>query len=384
MEALNRAILTKYDLLYVCMAGVLPPDPELRRGMAVLELPMTIDPTNAFDKLLKTVFYYCYFHRVIGELRRINPSIVMCKEPLPRIPIRLAQLGKPIMVASVSDHWYAILLGWNPLGRKLARLLERREVAKWRELDFMLVANTEAEKNVMIRHGAVAGQMRIVNTTCPQGIFRPCEAKTIRRELNLPSNTILFAIHGIIRPGKGYSQLLEWWKRLVQNHPEWRLLIIGGAGGEQWCRRRLAKLDLKDSVIMTGWLPTQQDVNMYLNAADILLALRSNTPDNEGIIPSLLYHNLSVAKPTIVTALPGMSEIVRDRRDGYLYEPDKFESFQATLEYVAAHPREAATIGKAGRARAIECFSSEKSAEGHMALFEELLRGTAIQLHNNE
>jgi len=212
-----------------------------------------------------------------------------------------------------------------------------------------------------------------VNAPCPPGVFHPCEAGEVRRGLDFPPNAVVFAIHGTIRPGKGYSQLLEWWKRLTAVHPEWRLLIIGGAGGERWCRGRVAKLGLKDAVKMTGWLPTQQDVNLHLNAADILLTLRSNTSDNEGIIPSLLHHNLSVGKPTIVTALPGMAEVVRDRRDGYLYEPDNYESFKAALEYSASHPQEAAAIAKAGRARAIEYFSAEKSVEGHMALIEELL-----------
>ena len=373
MAALNRAILEKYDLLYVSMAWPRPPDPELRRGMALLELPMAIDPASGRDKLLKTALYYCLFPRVLRELRRLNPDVIMCKEPLPRIPIRAARLGKPVLLAGVSDHWYAILLGWNALGRKLARLLERREVSKWRKLNFMIIANTLAEKNVMIRHGANADRIRVVNTTCPAGIFHPCEAGEVRRGFNFPPNAVVFAIHGTIRPGKGYSQLLEWWKRLATVHPEWRLLIIGGAGGENWCRRRVARLGLKDAVKMTGWLPTQGDVNLNLNAADILLALRNNTPDNEGIIPSLLYHNLSVGKPTIATALPGMAEIVRDRRDGYLYEPDNYESFKAVLEYVASHPREAAAVAQAGRARAIECFSTEKSVEGHMALLEELL-----------
>lgn len=375
MSDLNRAILEKYDLLYASMAWPRQPDPELRRGMALLEFPIAVNPASGGDKLLKTMLYYCFLPGAIRALRRLNPDVIMCKEPLPLVAVQAARLGKPVLVAGVSDHWHAILLGWNPLGRRLARLLERREVSKWKKLNFMIMANTGAERNVMIRHGAAAGRVRVVNTTCPPGIFQPGDASEIRRGLNFPADAVVFAIHGTIRPGKGYSQLLDWWKRLVRVHPEWRLLIIGGAGGERWCRRRVAALGLEDAVKMTGWLPTQKDVNLRLNAADILLAIRANTPDNEGIIPSLLYHNLSVAKPTVVTALPGMAEIVRDRMDGYLYEPDNYESFKAALERAAANPREAETIGRAGRARAMECFSIEKSTAGHMALLEELLGG---------
>ena len=373
MEALLRHLLERYDVLYVCMKGHLPVDPELRKGLALLQVPGTVDRRNGRDKLLKLGLYYLLFPWIRRKIAALQPDVLMCREPLPLIPGAMCRLGIPALVASVSDHWWAILLGWNPLGRRLARRLERWDVAKWNRARALIVANTEAEKNVMISHGADPALMRIINTTSPADEFFACDAADVRQKLGLGPELKVFATHGTIRPGKGYGQLVGWWKDVSAAHPDWRLLVIGGAGGEAWLRHKIRQNGIEHSVVMTGWLPTHADVNRHLNAADVMLALRRKSEDNEGIIPSVLYHNLMTGKPTVVTGLPGLAEIIRDRVDGFLFEPDNYDSFKRTLEYVVEHPAEAARVGQAGIARVAECFDIDRCARLHVDAIEELL-----------
>lgn len=373
MEALLRHLLERYDVLYVGMKGHLPVDPELRKGLALLQVPGTVDRRNGRDKLFKLGLYYLLFPWLRRKIAALRPDVLMCREPLPLIPGAMCRLGIPALVASVSDHWWAILLGWNPLGRRLARRLERWDVAKWNRARALIVANTEAEKNVMISHGADPALMRIINTTSPENEFFACDAADVRRKLGLGPELKVFATHGTIRPGKGYGQLVGWWKDVSAAHPDWRLLVIGGAGGEAWLRHKIRQNGIEHSVVMTGWLPTHADVNRYLNAADVLLALRRKSEDNAGIIPSVLYHNLMTGKPTVVTGLPGLAEVIRDRVDGFLFEPDDYDSFKRTLEYVVEHPAEAARVGQAGIARVAECFDIDRCARLHVDAIEELL-----------
>jgi glycosyltransferase involved in cell wall biosynthesis len=189
-----------------------------------------------------------------------------------------------------------------------------------------------------------------------------------------PENWTL-ATHGIIRPGKGYRQLLRWWQRIARLHPDWRLMIIGGGEGSRWCQRQIRRLGIEEQVIMTGWLPTQEDVNRCLNAADCLLVHRRNTIDNQGIITSALYHSLATGRPTLACGLPGFAEVIRDRQDGYLFKPDDFNSFQDALEHIADHPEEARQLGVAGRQRAEECFDPEQTANR----FADLVQSIAAQ-----
>ena len=125
MEALLRHLKERYDVLYVGMKGHLPVDPELRRGLAILQVPGTVDRRNGRDKLLKLGLYYLLFPALRRQVVALKPDILMCREPLPLLPGAMCRTGIPAMVASVSDHWWAILLGWNPPGKRLARWLGR-------------------------------------------------------------------------------------------------------------------------------------------------------------------------------------------------------------------------------------------------------------------
>lgn len=374
MRVFLDRLLEKFDVLYVSLRGVKPPDQALRSGLRFLEIPLVINPASGLSKLAKTILFYTIMPWLLRQMRRLEPDFIICKEPLPFIPLMAARLGIPFMIASVSDFWWRILLGGSRFGQKVALCLERFEIRRWNRAGACVVANTRAEASLIEKRGMDPARVILINTTSPVELYFPCEAQAERAQLKLAANAFVVAIHGTIRPGKGYGQLLQWWQALSQAHPDWCLLIIGGAGGEAWCRRSIRHLKLERQVYMTGWLPSQVEVNRWLNAADCLLVIRRNSDDNQGIIPSALYHSLATGKPTVATGLAGISEIVRQGVDGYLFEPDNFASFRAVLEQVAAHPEEAARVGRSGMQREKECFDPVMAAVKNVELIERMIR----------
>ena len=296
---------------------------------------------------------------------------MICKESLPGIPGRVAALGVPTIVET-SDWWWSILLGHFGWGRKLADALEAREVRGWNRPGVVATVSTRAEGRLLAAKGLDPARVAVINAPQNPGIFRPLAPAPTKAELGLDPALKYFAIFGIIRGGKGYDQLLDWWQAAVAKHSDWRLVIIGGAGGETWCRKEIAKRGLESAVHMTGWLPTKQDVNRWLNAMDAVLSHRRNSPDNQGIIPSALYNGLSTGRPVVASGLPGIAEIVRDGVDGFLYAPDDGASFVAALERVVADPAAAARVGRAGAARAAECFDPRAAAQAHRNLIDEM------------
>lgn len=373
MPEFFRRALEKFDILYVSMRGMQPINPELRQGLRFIEIPFVINPGSGLSKLCKTMLFYAVFPLVLRRVRQAKPDLILCKESLPLLPILVGRLGIPILIGSVSDFWWRVFLGGSRWGRRMAGFLERAEIKRWNHDGAWAVANTKAEVDLMVDRGMNRSRIALINTTYRPGLYGPCDASVERRQMGFAPSDWVLAIHGTIRPGKGYRQLLEWWRTIARLHPNWRLLIIGGAGGEAWCRRLIRRLGLTGSTHMTGWLPTAGDVNRHLNAADGLLVIRRNSDDNQGIIPSAMFNSLATGKPTVATGLKGMAEVVRHGVEGFLFTPDDFDSFRTVLEYVVAHPEEALRVGKAGMARGKECFDPEKSAVAHVELFEKLL-----------
>lgn len=370
---LVNALSPAYELVYFCMAPSNGKrDGQLRKDIRVSELPFSVDQSDGRDKWLKTFRWYWCMGGLLRKIRAMNPALIICKETLPFIPGRVVKLGIPTIIET-SDWWWSILLGRTAWGRKLADRLEAFEVRSWDRPNVKATVSTQAEGRLLALKGLDASRIAVINAPQNPGVFCPLNPPPSRAELGLDAKLKYFAIFGIIRGGKGYDQILDWWIRATEKHPDWRLVIIGGAGGEGWCRSEIVKRGLEGVTHMTGWLPTKQDVNRWLNVMDAVLVQRRNSPDNQGIIPSALFNGLSTGRPVVATGLPGIAEIVRDGVDGFLFTPDDEASFVAALERVVADPETAGRAGLAGAVRAAECFNPQNSARAHRSLIDEMV-----------
>jgi len=373
LRVLADELAPDYDLVYACMGPADGKrDENLRQQFRVLEQPFTVDQSNGRDKWIKTLRWYWHMGSLLRKIRALNPALIICKETLPTIPNRVARQGIPTMIGT-GDWWWSILLGGTKAGQWLADFLETREVRSWNRTNVQVTVCSRTSGKLLEAKGLDAKRITFINEPQNPGVFRPLDPLPMPADLGLDGTLKYFAIFGIIRKGKGYDQLLDWWQAASARHSDWRLVIIGGAGGENWCRKEIAKRGLDEATLMTGWLETKEEVNRWLNAMDAVLVHRRNSPDNQGIIPSALYNGLSCGRPVVATALSGIAEVVRDGVDGFLFTPDEEDSFIGALERVIADPESAVRIGKAGWARAAECFNPQASAKAHHALFDSMI-----------
>jgi len=366
-----------YRIVYLSMKGHQPKDKKLRQEIKVREIPLKVDTTNNFDKWMKTFFYYLFLPRTLAELKALKPDFIICKETLPFVPLIVSKLKIP-MIADISDWWWSILLGNKKFGRVFAKEMEKIEVKKWNKSKVIAITHSNAEGKVVESKGMPKNKIKVINAPLYRGVYFPLDAAKERKKIDPEDNSWIVSVHGIIHQSKGYDQLLEWWKKLLNDHPNWKLLIIGGAGGEAWCREKIKQLGIQENVIMTGWLETQEQVNKYLNASDCLLATRRNTEENKGIIPASLYHSLLVGKPTVITGLPGMSEIITHKKDGFIFEPDNFNSFKSVLEEIYNNPVESLKIAKQGIKRGEDCFDPKIAAIKWREVIDESLKAKSI------
>lgn len=368
--ALLTLLARKYEVVYFSMAGV-QRDESLRAGIRCEELSLKIDRANTGDKWSKTLLYYFYLPHTLLRLKKLNPAFIICKETLPLIPSLVLRLRRPALI-DISDWWLSIQFGKSAWGKKFAGFVEKLEVTDWNRFPVMAVTHTRAETALMEKKGMARDKIQIINAPQHEGVYYPIAVPGERKKLGLREDDWVVAVHGIIHPSKGYDQIIEWWAQLIQSRPNWKLVIIGGSGVEVECRQKITALKLEANVLMTGWLPDHADVNRALNAADCLLVTRRNSPENQGVIPSSLYHSLALCKPTVVTGLPGMSEVVTDKVNGFVYQPDRYESFRSTLEYVCDREAEAATAAEQGVLTAKERFDLNACARKYFELIDRM------------
>jgi glycosyltransferase involved in cell wall biosynthesis len=370
-EPIVKNLSLRYDLVHIGMKWNNPPGEKFRKYLKVVEIPLKINLSSGLDKWFKTFLYYFYLPAALMKIKKERPAVIMCREIFPFVNSIVGILKVP-MIIEISDWWPSVLLGNSKLGMKIADFIESSEVKHWAKLNVIAVAHNNFETELLLKRGMPNKKIARINLPMYGGIYSPHNSKELRKKLGFKEDDFILALHGIIHKSKGYDQVLEWWAKLANIHPNWKLLFIGGTMGEGWFKKMIKDLHLEKNVLVTGWISDQNKLNSLLNTADCLLATRRNTPDTWGNTPSALTHNLMVGKPTVSTGTPGISEVIQTGKNGYLFEPDNYRSFKSILEYVYAHPKESRKVGKKGMERVKEYFDADKELKSYLKILDNL------------
>ena len=204
------------------------------------------------------------------------------------------------------------------------------------------------------------GRLRVVYNGIDLSGYDPAQPATPRRELGLPDD-VFVALHiGRLAPWKGQREFLAAASLVARDRPEARFVVVGDTAFEGPAYRdelhALAQLlGLRDRVIFTGW---RQDIPALLAAADVLIH-SSVLPEPFGLV---IVEAMAMERPVVASCLGGPAEIVRDGEEGLLVDPRDPTAIARALLRLANEPETRARMGRAGRARAAECFSAARFA----------------------
>jgi glycosyltransferase involved in cell wall biosynthesis len=166
---------------------------------------------------------------------------------------------------------------------------------------------------------------------------------------------------------KGHRYLIEALPRLLERHPETRVLIVGRQGSATADLERLvAKLGLDDSVHFLGHRP---DVTDVMAAADVF------------VFPSLfeglggaLIEAMALGLPIVASDIPPVREVVGDERVADLVPPRDSAALAAALLAILEDPERQRTYSRAGRERFRRLFRAEDAAARLVDLLDAVAR----------
>ena len=134
---------------------------------------------------------------------------------------------------------------------------------------------------------------------------------------------VLFS--GRIGERKGAFRLLEAWSAIPsQTRSGWELILTGD-GRVKKARRILEELSITDSASVKGWVEDQTLDNLMSKCSIFVLPSQ-----NEGL-PMSLLQAMSSGCAVITSPVGGIPEVVKDRDNGILVDPDDIESLSQSL-----------------------------------------------------
>jgi glycosyltransferase involved in cell wall biosynthesis len=144
------------------------------------------------------------------------------------------------------------------------------------------------------------------------GSWRSHSAR-VRSELGLPDNVPVVGSVANFRPVKGHRYLLEAFRRVLDDVPEARLVLVGRGELERELRALADRLGLHAHVIFAG---SSAHAARVMTAFDIFVL-----PSLDEGLPVALLEALSLGKACVVTKVGGVPEVITNGVDGALVRP---------------------------------------------------------------
>ena len=160
---------------------------------------------------------------------------------------------------------------------------------------------------------------------------------------------------------KGHLVLLRALAQARARVPELVLGIAGSGPLEPALRGYARELGLGDAVRFLGFVsPVQQAIE------DVSVVVVPSLGEGFGMVA---LEAMERARPVIASAVGGLPEIVADGETGLVVPPGDAEELAGAMVALASDLPRAAAMGAAGRRRALEAFTQERSTAAIEALY---------------
>jgi glycosyltransferase involved in cell wall biosynthesis len=241
-----------------------------------------------------------------------------------------------------------------PFRAMLPQMFRLRLRRQWDEAFNLIVANSEAVKNHLLRE--VAKPVEVVLNGIP---IRPS-----RPPLSFPP-TVAFA--GRLVREKGAEVLVRAFAKVVKKLPDARLLLAGEGPERNGLKKLIANLNLSQRISMLGHLPPSELERKFCTVWVQAVPSLWEEPFSNVAAESMMRGTTVAASNS-----GGLAEIVQDGQTGILVPPGDEAALAEALELLLSNRGLAEQMGRAGRAAALTNFSETTSVDKFVRLYEML------------
>lgn len=201
--------------------------------------------------------------------------------------------------------------------------------------------------------------------------FSERELKLTKREflskynLNFNDSDIIVGILARLDPVKGLGTFLQAAKVVVEKKPSVKFLIAGDGNERKSLERKAASLGLNGKVFFLGFINEPLE---FVNSIDInvLTSLSESFP--YAILEGTLFK-----KATVSSNVGGISDLIENGINGFLFEPGDYKTFAGHLLALAENKQLREDMGNKIHAKASSQFSLESMCRTQLDIYETIL-----------
>lgn len=241
-----------------------------------------------------------------------------------------------------------------------------------------IITISDLLKDYLVRSGVPEGKITVVPNGADPVRFRPMPgAPETRRSLGMPGDAVVVGWIGSLYGWSGLENLLAISRRLLRQRKRIVLLFVGGGRNREVIRSHFSDRDLAGRVFLTGTVP-YADVPRFLNAMDVVVVPYPKMPF---WYPSSmkLFEYMSSQKAVVASAVPQVVDVIRDGRNGFLFDPDDGDAFAEKVLRLADSPALRKRLSRAARRTILESYTWDR----HGRKMEAVLREAVLSRGKN-
>lgn len=182
--------------------------------------------------------------------------------------------------------------------------------------------------------------------------------EVLRGKYGLAKEDFVLGVVGKIYREKGQKEVMLALDSLRRNHPQLKLLVVGGVKDEdyyQGLKKLVNEMNLERHVCFTGY---RKDILEILRLMDLLVV--SSSVDSFGLVA---LEAMAVGTPVLALKAGGLPEIISHGKNGFLMDSRNAEMIERAVESILMDPSRLPEVIQEGYRTVRERFSLERQVK---------------------
>jgi glycosyltransferase involved in cell wall biosynthesis len=274
--------------------------------------------------------------------------------------------GRGVPRVTIHTFHGHVLAGYFPPHRERVFIQAERILA--RRTSAIVAVSVEVRDDLVRLGVAPAKRIAVVPYGFDLSGFRaatPSERARRRAELEVPNDAFVVGWVGRLAAIKRPHDLVRIVATLAERGTDCYLVAVGDGEERASVERLASELGIADRCRLVGY---RRDVRDWYGFFDAFVL----TSENEGT-PVVAIEALAAGCPVVATRAGGTATVVRDGETGFLAPVGDVDALASGLLELAADPKTAAAIGKAGSADVRHRFSADTMEDSIETLYRSML-----------
>lgn len=215
----------------------------------------------------------------------------------------------------------------------------------------------------VIANGNVNG---VDNKYFDPDLYTQDDKDTLKAELKITSENFIYIFIGRLVGDKGINELIAAFKKLADEKPHVKLLLVGGMEAEldPLLPETVAEIESNPNIISVGFQP---DIRPYLAISDALAF-----PSYREGFPNVVLQAGAMGLSSIVSDINGCNEIIEPGKNGIIIPVKNAEALYAAMDALASNQQMQIELRQSSRPLIVEKFSQKEVWNALLDAYEKL------------